>query len=145
MGLDMYLTADRYLWYNEDDTKNAITQLLPELPAGAVVQKVGVEVGYWRKANAIHKWFVDNLQDGRDDCQRTEVHREDLQILADLCQKVIDNPSEASKLLPTRSGFFFGSTEYDDGYFDDLKRTVDICRGALSLPDKWDLHYSSSW
>ena len=27
------------------------------------------EVGYWRKANAIHKWFVDNVQDGNDDCK----------------------------------------------------------------------------
>ena len=26
------------------------------------------EVGYWRKANAIHGWFVRNVQNGKDDC-----------------------------------------------------------------------------
>ena len=26
-------------------------------------------VAYWRKANAIHSWFVENCQDGVDECQ----------------------------------------------------------------------------
>ena len=26
------------------------------------------QIASWRKANAIHKWFVDNVQDGVDDC-----------------------------------------------------------------------------
>jgi hypothetical protein len=32
-----------------------------------------VEVGYWRKANAIHKWFVENIQGGVDECQESFV------------------------------------------------------------------------
>ena len=26
------------------------------------------EVMYWRKANYIHNWFVENIQNGSDDC-----------------------------------------------------------------------------
>ena len=26
----------------------------------------GDQIASWRKANAIHKWFVDNVQDGVD-------------------------------------------------------------------------------
>ena len=53
MGLDMYLI--RGTW--EDDHE---------------------EVGYWRKANQIHKWFVDNVQDGVDDCGEYKVTKEQL-------------------------------------------------------------------
>ena len=53
-------------------------------------------VGYWRKANAIHKWFVDNVQDGIDDCDyHNEVTKEILEDLLDTCEKVIAN----SKLI----------------------------------------------
>lgn len=33
------------------------------------VKEITEEVGYWRKANAIHGWFVDNVQKGNDDCK----------------------------------------------------------------------------
>ena len=39
--------------------------------------------------------------------------------------KVIENPSLAKELLPTQSGFFFGSTAYDEMYIDDLKSYVE--------------------
>lgn len=48
-------------------------------------------VGYWRKANAIHKWFVDHVQGGEDDCQfHREVEREDLEELRDTCKKILE-------------------------------------------------------
>ena len=40
--------------------------------------------------------------------------------------KYIKNPSVAKKLLPTRMGFFFGSEEYDEYYFEGLKNTKEI-------------------
>tara|TARA_R100000365_G_C2707526_1_gene43980 strand:+ start:30 stop:530 length:501 start_codon:yes stop_codon:yes gene_type:complete len=52
------------------------------------------EVMYWRKANHIHKWFVDNVQSGEDNCERYFVSEENLRQLLDVCNKVI----EASKL-----------------------------------------------
>ena len=48
------------------------------------------QVGYWRKANEIHNWFVENVQDGEDDCDyHREVTKEDLEELLDICNKVL--------------------------------------------------------
>lgn len=48
------------------------------------------EVGYWRKANHIHNWFVENIQDGEDDCRyHREVTKEDLEELYDICHEVL--------------------------------------------------------
>lgn len=47
-------------------------------------------IAYWRKANAIHQWFVDHVQDGEDDCDyHREVTKEDLERLRDTCIEVL--------------------------------------------------------
>lgn len=51
--------------------------------------EVSISVGYWRKANAIHQWFVDNCQDGIDDCRSVIVEREQLQTLKSLCETIL--------------------------------------------------------
>lgn len=33
------------------------------------------EIGYWRNANAIHKFFVDKLQNGEDDQRESEIDK----------------------------------------------------------------------
>jgi len=147
MGLDMYLNAERYLWgYNEGDKElgDNIGQLVG-LPANSNVKTITVEAGYWRKSNQIHNWFVQNVQDGVDECQEAYVSREQLKELRDTCQKVLDNHELAEQLLPTIGGFFFGGTDYDKWYFDDLEDTIKIIDSALALPDGWDFNYRSSW
>jgi len=47
------------------------------------------EVMYWRKANHIHQWFVDNVQDGNDNCGEYSVSREKLLELLNLCETII--------------------------------------------------------
>ena len=152
MGLDQYLTARRFLWiYDNGEGKDAeigksIQVLFPEI-AQYRPRNVSVEIGYWRKANAIHRWFVDNLQDGEDDCRETPVTLGALQKLLDTVNEVLADTSKAEELLPTQSGFFFGSTQYDKWYQDDLIHTKNIIQGILdnkSLQD-WDFYYSSSW
>jgi hypothetical protein len=54
----------------------------------AQIRELVYEVAYWRKANAIHKWFVDTVQEGKDECQESYVEREQLEALFHLCQKV---------------------------------------------------------
>lgn len=49
-----------------------------------------VEIGYWRKVNSIHNWFVQNVQDGIDERQESLVSKEDLERLLEVCQKVSD-------------------------------------------------------
>lgn len=48
------------------------------------------QVADWRKANEIHEWFVENIQDGEDDCRfHREVTESDLEELLDVCKTVL--------------------------------------------------------
>ena len=151
MGLDMYLTASRYLntWDKNGkdfETSMAIKDFFPELKDTRVkVKEAKIEVGYWRKANAIHKWFVDNVQYGEDDCGEYFVSRINLEKLREICTKVLEYPGSAEDLLPVASGFFFGSTNYDEYYFQDIKHTIEVIEECLKLPPEWDINYRSSW
>lgn len=130
MGLDMYLTKKTYL-YGDSRIGLKLT-----LKGSAIkperVKWIAEEVGYWRKANAVHQWFVDNVQNGEDNCDSYEVSAEQLRQLLELVREVLKDNSRASKLLPTQSGFFFGTTEYDEGYFDDLKLTAEMLGAVLA-------------
>lgn len=156
MGLDMYLSGKRYMskvFRESDEPKqNAIAKLFPELEGWAgrwgdssPVKEVTIDVGYWRKANAVHDWFVRECQGGEDNCAPHYVGREQLSELKQLCEEVLANKGKAAELLPTASGFFFGSQEYDQYYFNDLENTVAIIDKALTLPEDWEFEYRSSW
>lgn len=143
MGLDMYLNAKRFLWYNEDALSEKVSEAFPELKDRRV-KEVIVEALYWRKANAIHKWFVDNCQEGEDDCGNYYVGREQLEELRQLVLEVLDT-KDASK-LPPQAGFFFGSTEVDDWYWEDLRNTAAGLERVLNeFPEQWEFEYHSSW
>lgn len=106
------------------------------------------QAGYWRKANQIHNWFVENIQNGEDDCQyHREVTKEDLEELFDICYEIICNPDIAECRLPTQCGFFFGSTEYDEYYMADINTTIDIITNVLETTDfdREMIYYISSW
>lgn len=158
MGLDMYLSATKYVsGYGFEKQKvadtydkvlNALGMTRDDLgDPGTPSANVEVNVAYWRKSNAIHAWFVDNCQGGEDDCNKYPVYREQLQELVDLCKKVIANPNDAPNLLKTRSGFFFGSTDYDEYFFDDIRNTVTMLEKVLQNPKfaDWSFEYHSSW
>jgi hypothetical protein len=149
MGLDMYLTAKRYVSEYNDADKEISTELMrhfPELTESQTVQEISVRVGYWRKANAIHKWFVDHVQEGKDDCGNYYVSRDQLTALRDVCERVRDWPGKlAAEQLPTANGFFFGGTDYDEYYMQDVNNTIQIIDSCLKLPGSWDFEYQSSW
>ena len=143
MGLDMYLNAKRFIWYNEEGVSDLVAQAFPELKDRKVKQVI-VEAMYWRKCNAIHKWFVDNVQEGVDDCGDYWVSREQLEALRQLILEVLD--TKEAGLLPPQTGFFFGSTDVDDYYWDDLRRTeVELGKVLEEFPETWDFEYHSSW
>ena len=107
MGLDMYLYAKQYVpqknWTRDSEPITnpifeAINDLLDNnLPkpdfGGMYVEQ---QVAYWRKANAIHGWFVRELADGVDECQDIYVSRDNLTKLRDLCVQVLANRSQAT-------------------------------------------------
>lgn len=153
MGLDMYLNARRFMWSYPEDGPDAkvgkeIGQHFPELGDDPNIKYITAEVAYWRKANAIHQWFVDNVQNGRDDCGDYYVERGQLEELLKLVNAVLNKDMKPDQALPTQSGFFFGNVEYNDWYYDDLQSTKEQLEKILSneeLFKKWDIYYHASW
>ena len=147
MGLDMYLTAKRYIYDFGDDDKVLRDALEALKINGMEVKELSYRAGYWRKANAIHKWFVDNVQGGSDNCAEYIVSTAKLEKLLELVNEVLRNRDKADDLLPTHNGFFFGSLIYDEGYFDDLIQTKAIIENVLAIEDfnRYDIYYGSSW
>jgi hypothetical protein len=94
MGLDMYLKASRYCGsFSNPELVKQVRILFPELRQTDSLSSVEVkfEVGYWRKANHIHKWFVDNVQNGKDDCEEYYVSKKDIENLLNVCKSVARN------------------------------------------------------
>lgn len=154
----MYLIEKVYVknWNHMDDSEKqqiSITKNGSDFLSEDKISKISnveVEVAYWRKANAIHKWFVDEVQEGVDDCKEYYVSEEQLKTLLDIVNEIlsIEEKEEQKKVaeekLPTQEGFFFGSTEIDEVYFDDLVSTKEQLEKALEDPDG-SFYYSSSW
>lgn len=155
MGLDMYLEARVFVAGYDHDKPEDIARFntlvdvagLRSEGLGSPHAVVAVNVAYWRKANQIHKWFVTNVQNGEDNCNPHYVQRDKLAELKELCEKVLDDHSLAGELLPASSGFFFGSTDYDEWYFEDLEYTVSKISHLLTSPsfERADFFYDSSW
>ena len=216
MGLDMYLLkrVRHYRKANGTLSRNGRDVRFDNYGrSNAVVEQT--MAAYWRKANQIHGWFVDNVCGGKDDCKEHDVSIDDLKELRSVCVKVLESfngvlleidPKEkenylkwlatlpeksrkeyadtdivfrwsekksmrnvlrgvshahvissdklkvAKSLLPTTVGFFFGSTEYNGCYIQDLVATVKMIDEALADVDntpkdayKPDFVYSASW
>lgn len=121
---------------------------------------------YWRKANQIRGWFEAHLSEPVENCENSIVTKEDLEDLIDTCVKVLGlegtdymemdikdydyhnaDQKIAEELLPPQSGFFFGSYEYDEWYYDDVLRTLQNMTRILEEVD-WEnerLYYSEWW
>ncbi|HUU87272.1 MAG TPA: hypothetical protein VMX17_05920 [Candidatus Glassbacteria bacterium] len=105
------------------------------------------QVGYWRKFNALHGWFVENCQGGKDECQESYVSTEKLKELLESLKAVIKNKDSADEVLPSRGGFFFGGTDYDEYYFKEVKETIKLLEGLLKESEEveCDFYYQASW
>ena len=138
MGLDMFLDGVKYIPCKTDENNNIVE--------GRKILKTS-EMD-WRKANQIHKWFIDNIQWGEDDCRSYEFGIEKLYELLDTCKEVLNcnSTEKAKELLPTYTGPFFGGYEYDKYYYQQIEETVKSLERIIKTPDKYDwFEYSSSW
>lgn len=194
MGLDMYAYKRTYVGNNyEKDVKKQVRVLPPEEEGGykgqvklidqSKVSEIKENIAYWRKANAVHNWFVQNVQNGEDDCKEYEFGVEQMQELVDICKRILEvaktdkgqvvngqtykggkwinimeegivvtNAEEIAELLPPTSGFFFGSTEIDGWFLDDIKSTVEQFEPYLIKDEEdqyvyryTDFSYQSIW
>ncbi len=160
MGLDQYLYANQYLSPSEfmgAERNQKYSDIISAVKAESFVHddlpsaSVAIKVGYWRKENAIHEWFVANCQNGEDDCREYPVMREQLETLKSVCETVLldkqvtGTDDLAKEMLGTSEGFFFGSTEYDEWYYGGLTDTIAIIDGCLKMSNDWEFSYQSSW
>lgn len=152
MGLDSYLYKKSYV--RSGDLYKPESRMEVEVKTCGKVDErfkperikyVVEEVAYWRKANQIHNWFVQNVQGGVDNCQSSYVSRDNLEELLDLCKQVDSDNELADSLLPSTSGFFFGGTEYDEWYFKDISNTITFLEECLSDELADEFEYSASW
>ena len=104
-----------------------------------------VEIAYWRKFNALHAWFVCNCQDGIDECQRSEVTKDKLEILLEVLKYAYDS-KDPSGFMPV-GGFFFGHTNVNDDYWECVNDTIEKIDGIYKSFDfeKNILIYQASW
>ncbi len=119
MGLDMYLYRKTYIqnWNEEREFKVKLTYNGKEIKLDNP-SSISENVGYWRKANQIHKWFVDNVQDGTDDCGTYDVSKKQLQDLLGLCKQVKNIAVCVATKVHTGTTYSNGeiSESYEDGY-----------------------------
>lgn len=130
MGLDMYLYKRTFVDENHKK-KNVKGRIQIRANCEPISIKLGKVthitelVGYWRKVNQIHNWFVDQIQEGKDDIRHEwHVPYEKLMELKSVCEKVIETKDVS--LLPTRTGLFFGPINFDELYFKELKYTINL-------------------
>lgn len=139
------------------------------------VSEIIEEVAYWRKANHIHNWFIQHCADGDGSIRRVDVSREQLEELVKTCKtalmimeelpkkkiqvvagwqggkeimqeiEVYDNTEMLQEILPTQDGFFFGSTEYDEWYKQDVENTIKMLEEELTSDSSDYYIYEASW
>ncbi len=184
MGLDMYLTKRSFIGNKHRKPGQRVGVTIPKNQKDAFVptreikkeriSSIEEEVAYWRKANAIHSWFVQNVQKDNDDCGDYLVDEDKMQELLDIINKVLastklvdgeikngtsfkngigtpnvergqnlEDSTVAAQLLPTKRGFFFGGSDYDEYYWKDLIYTKEVLEKALA--EGGDFYYHSSW
>lgn len=144
MGLDMYLMKDIYVGaqYKHNNVTGTLDIIADGKPLGINLANVASirEATYsWRKSNHIHDWFVENVQDGQDDCKEYDVSFEKLMELKELCKKALEKKD--TELLPRVGGFFFGSYEYDEYYWKDTQETLDMLETLVD----GNYVYRASW
>ena len=177
----MYLSKKTYVkkWGHEK----------PEEAFNVTVQKGGVtypnikserisyiteEIMYWRKANQIHGWFVQNTEELEAD-RKYYVTKVDLEVLLETCKKVLELLATAPKtttqvvggwkngeqymvdvevydndilqdILPPTQGFFFGSDTIDEWYKEQIVETIKFLEEELpTCDDDADFEYYASW
>ena len=130
MGLDMYLTGDKFVPEHQDKLPRAKVDSYP-------VESQRLKIGYWRKHWALHNYIMD-MTHPIDDA-KIELDADELRTIADAV--------EQGKLPDANY-----SDEVDAHHKepDQVAKTVKILRGAADWLEKEDntwksVEYYGSW
>lgn len=137
MGLDMYLTKKTYIGANYEHRKVSgkcdIKIDGKKLPIQFNrISYIIENVGYWRKANQVHKWFVENVQNNVDDCGEYSVSFEQLNELLSLCLQI----KERCKLMSgvVQNGYTFDGAGNKTPIMEDGKMMTNQEFAHRTLP-----------
>lgn len=155
MGLDMSLNKNIYIGasYSHRNVKGSIyiTSEGKEIKVDlSKVSHIVEKVATWRKANHIHKWFVDNVQDGNDDCGVYYVTREQIEKLLRLCREVVSKAKLVLKKVHVYTEYKNGETNdiYKEDYLienaEEIRDLLPTFRGFLYGTSEYDRHYLDS-
>ena len=89
------------------------------------------EIAYFRKVNFLVKFMEDYYDLIIENCEPIQIDEDCILELKWRCEQVLKKRELAEKLLPTVSGSFFGSTEYDDYYYSNVEQVLDSCKKIL--------------
>ena len=99
---------------------------------------------YFRKVNCIYRYFADRLED-----EVCEVYKSDITEIISRATRILAERDDAlaEELLPTQSGFFFGSTNYDEWYYEDMQSILDEFGKLLKRwnDDEYVCYVDMSW
>ena len=153
----MYLPKKIYIKNWEHTSKEYRSKLSLKIGGKKIDTKkakhVELEVAYWRNANMIHQWFIENVQEGVDNCAQYYVDYQQLVELYKICVGVKElfeqyGASEefeklAKEVLPN---FFISVSilnyEYAEEYMTDIESTIEQLKD-LSKDEEY--YYQSSW
>jgi hypothetical protein len=163
MGLDQYLEVRKYIDGGlPEQTSLAYEELKKFAPddidkyCGFLPQgSVSYLVACWRKANAIHGWFLRHLDVPVENCEDVPVLAKQLEHLRDDCRTVLAAQGTpkfevtARELLPPTEGFFFGVYDLDEWYIESLLYTADVIDHLLTVipedDNSWTFTYRAWW
>lgn len=152
MGLDMYLRSRQYLSgydFSKDKDKEKYQKIVEALGAGALADPetpsvvVELTVAYWRKANAIHQWFVKHVQGEKDDCGNYEVSMAQLRQLYDTCKEVL-RLANVSDGQPVHSGTTYRAGQPPEEHFVEGRAVLNQQEIAAILPTQGGFFFGST-
>lgn len=144
--LNKFKYFKNYNYKIEDYLKNPdLEDVIERLKSDIHYYYVGEDV-YFRKVNFIYGFFSEEINPDTESCIVSKSRIEDL---IDACKRVFQNKGDvgyAEEHLPTQAGFFFGSTEYNDWYWEDVEDCYKKMTEVLDQMDEGDVFlWEFSW
>lgn len=142
MGLDMYLQTVK--------TEHSYPDGTPEAPyQGRHITHITKEdVGYFRKFNALHGYISATATPyGIENCQDVYLSAEYIEETLEMLKDLKAHPEKVAEVLPPTDGFFFGSQEVDEYYWQNVDDAIETFQRILDTVDftKVDVIYYAWW
>ncbi|MDT2914439.1 hypothetical protein [Lactococcus lactis] len=153
MGLDQYFEIQKKR--SEKELEEEIRRIfIDEQPSDQEIENMlyfTSELAYFRKFNALQNYFEKKFN--LDNCEKVIMEDYIYEDLLDRTTKVLNAHQQktqteaeeiAIKLLPNTEGFFYGSQEYDEYYYEDVEKLIDDLQRMkkMELDDDEDIIYT---